>query len=84
MSSWTIQRLQQRFPWIMWPAAAFDALMTPRRWAGPSSRMAIAVTNFLTRDSRPAARMLIALFHVLHVSAVEPYSAQTTVWQRNQ
>ncbi len=46
----------------MWPAVAFDFVMTPRRWAGPFNRLAIAFSDLLTRDSTPVARALIALF----------------------
>lgn len=57
-----IQSLQQRFPWIMWPLAALEAVMTPRRWAAWLSRGTIALSDLLTRDSTPFARALIAMF----------------------
>jgi hypothetical protein len=55
----TIQAIQERFPWVMWPLARLDALLTPRRWApawlqGAATRLEKA----LTADSYPLARVL--------------------------
>ena len=60
--SFTIQSLQQRFPWLMRPLAAFDALLTPRRWAAWFSTAALAVSNVITRDSTSVARALQSAF----------------------
>ena len=49
----------------MWPLAAVDALLTPRRWAGPFERSATAISTLLTRDSTPIARALNTLFEPL-------------------
>jgi hypothetical protein len=59
----TIQALQERMPWLMWPMACIDVLLTPRRWApaglqGLSARISAA----LARDSLPLARRLRRMF----------------------
>jgi hypothetical protein len=59
MSRVTIQSIQERFPWLMWPTAFLDVVMTPRRWAprvlqGVASR----VTAVLTSDTLGLARRL--------------------------
>ncbi len=55
----TIQSLQERMPWLMWPIAFVDALLTPRRWApAPLQGLATRVSAALTRDSLPLARWL--------------------------
>ncbi len=46
-------------PWLMWPLAWLDALMTPRRWApAPLQGLATRISTALTRDSLPAAQRL--------------------------
>ena len=55
----TIQSLQERMPWLMWPISFVDALLTPRRWApAPLQGLATRVSAALTRDSLPLARWL--------------------------
>ena len=60
--SFDIQSIQQRFPWLMWPLAAADVMMTPRRWAAWFNRAALALSDLVTRDSTSLARALVALF----------------------
>src|SRR5215475_1589861 len=62
-SEFSVQSFQQRFPWIMWPAAWLDAALTPRRWAYALDRVATAVSNLLIGDSTRPARFLNRLFH---------------------
>ena len=46
-------------PWLMWPMAAIDALLTPRRWApAPLQGLATRISAALTRDTLPIARWL--------------------------
>ena len=46
-------------PWLMWPMAVIDALLTPRRWApAPLQGLAARMSAALTRDSLPIARWL--------------------------
>jgi hypothetical protein len=59
----TIQSFQERFPWVMRPLAAVDALLTPRRWAPrPFQGAAARVEALLTRDSQPLARLIRRMF----------------------
>jgi hypothetical protein len=55
----TVQDIQERFPWLMWPTRWVDQLLTPRRWF-PRSPVAAAVERFLTQDSAPLARSINA------------------------
>jgi len=46
-------------PWLMWPLAWLDTLLTPRRWApAPLQGLATRISAALTRDSLPVARRL--------------------------
>jgi hypothetical protein len=62
MNRLNIQSIQQRFPWIMWPVTALDALLTPRRWSAAFDRATAGVSAALTADTAPLARRLIAAF----------------------
>ena len=62
MNRLTIQSIQQRFPWIMWPVTALDVVLTPRRWGGAFEGVGARLTAALTRDTAPLARRLVALF----------------------
>jgi hypothetical protein len=55
----TIQSLQERLPWLMWPLALLDVLLTPRRWApAPLQGVATRVSAALSADTLPLARRL--------------------------
>jgi hypothetical protein len=62
MNRLNIQSIQQRYPWIMWPLARFDALLTPRRWTAAFDGLATRTSSALTPDTAPLARLLRAAF----------------------
>ena len=62
MNRLTIQSIQQRFPWIMWPVTVLDVVLTPRRWGGVFEGVGARLTAALTRDTAPLARRLVSLF----------------------
>lgn len=52
----------------MRPLAAFDAVLTPRRWAAGFGDAATAVSRVLTRDSTPLARWLNTVLRPVSVA----------------
>lgn len=62
MNPLNIQSIQQRFPWIMWPVARLDALLTPRRWTAAFEGIATRLSSALTADTAPLGRWLVSAF----------------------